>query len=283
MNDQQLLAALGQKDTAKFLDQLLVIWQASSSSSSSSVEVVKEQKETLAEVKDFLSKTITLINGKISSEDKKVLSFDENQMGEIIHEFPDLQLLEPRGRFKVCLTRNCFLLEGKSGGGMIEYDKVKHLILLPSHTTSKKEGEDYFAVILKTPVKICGKEMKSILFNLGKSIPKPKPDETVEISETESDKVSREFQRASGLRVQRPDPRLFRTVSNQKSFLRCHKGTQEGAIYPLECGIIFIKPLLFLGADEIASLSAGRGGGSGNTRFVDLKVRPFNPFVPSFF
>ena len=48
--------------------------------------------------------------------------------------------------------------------------------------------------------------------------------------------------------------------------------TQEGVIYPLECGVVFIKPTLFLPAEEIASINAGRGGGSGQTRFVDLII-----------
>jgi hypothetical protein len=61
-------------------------------------------------------------------------------------------------------------------------------------------------------------------------------------------------------------------VSQQKPFIRCHKGVSEGAIYPLHCGLLFFKPLIFIPADEIASLTAGRGGGSGNTRFIDLQI-----------
>jgi hypothetical protein len=66
---------------------------------------------------------------------------------------------------------------------------------------------------------------------------------------------------------------LFQTIAQQKEYLRCYKGIQEGAIYPLENGVVFVKPLLFLPAEEISSLTAGRGGGAGNTRYVDLKVR----------
>ena len=76
----------------------------------------------------------------------------------------------------------------------------------------------------------------------------------------------------------RPRSDLFETVATNdaKPFLRCHRGTQEGAIYPLECGVVFIKPTLFLPADEIASINAGRGGGSGQTRFVDLIIETVN-------
>jgi hypothetical protein len=40
----------------------------------------------------------------------------------------------------------------------------------------------------------------------------------------------------------------------------------------LKNGLIFVKPLLFIPTEDIASLSAGRGGGSGNTRYVDLEI-----------
>lgn len=33
-----------------------------------------------------------------------------------------------------------------------------------------------------------------------------------------------------------------------------------------------MKPLLYVPADAIASISAGRGGGTGTTRYVDLKM-----------
>jgi hypothetical protein len=264
-----LQASIPAKDANLFANALLDMWQ----SNTSNQEEDETGQKRLTEVKDFLSKTVTALNAKIASEGKKTVNFNEGQMGEIVCEFPDLQMLEPRGRFKVSLTGRCLLIDGKSGGGMIEYDKIKYMILMPSHTTSKKEGEDYFALVFHSAIKICGKDMKSVLFNLSKTLPKVKTEEEkMDLPATESENVTRQFQRVTGQRIQKPDPRLFRTVSNQKSFLRCHRGTQEGAIYPLECGIVFVKPLLCLGADEIASITAGRGGGSGNTRFVDLKV-----------
>jgi hypothetical protein len=178
---------------------------------------------------------------------------------------------------------------------MVPLNSISNLILLPSHTTSKKEGEDYFAVIFQAKgdngsagVTISGKEVKHLLFNLSKTLPNQgKGASKVDLSEgfntidenngvvvqqTESEKFSQALSHAASMIIQKNDARLFRTVSSSKPFLRCHRGTQEGAIYPLECGIVFIKPLLFIPADIIASLTAGRGGGSGNTRFVDLKV-----------
>ena len=89
---------------------------------------------------------------------------------------------------------------------------------------------------------------------------------------TESNAIILAIQEATNLSINRPQTSLFSTVRENKSYLKCYRGTQEGAIYPLQCGIVFIKPLLYIPTEEIASLSAGRGGGAGNTRYVDLIV-----------
>ena len=97
-------------------------------------------------------------------------------------------------------------------------------------------------------------------------------------SEKESDSICSQIQSFWKKKIIGTDKALFQTVTTQKSFLRCYNGLQEGALFPLRCGIVFVKPLVFIPNEEIASLTAGRGGGSGNTRYVDLKVqRPSAP------
>ena len=46
-------------------------------------------------------------------------------------------------------------------------------------------------------------------------------------------------------------------------------------------GLVFIKPLVFIPSENIASISAGRGG-SGNTRYVDLQVDIHAQMIPNF-
>jgi hypothetical protein len=114
--------------------------------------------------------------------------------------------------------------------------------------------------------------MNHILINLSRTpIKPPKGSDPDLVATIESKVVCDTLHKTYGIKLQQPDPRLFRSAT-QKPFVRCYKGTQEGALYPLKCGLIFAKPLLFLTIDEIAALTAGRGG-SGNTRFVDLKVK----------
>ena len=126
-----------------------------------------------------------------------------------------------------------------------------------------------------------GKPLKNLLWNMQKMPSKPLKvsmdmgNGASEIVEgTESHVITSVVTKALGKTLVRPRSDLFETVATNdaKPFLRCHRGTQEGVIYPLECGVVFIKPTLFLPAEEIASINAGRGGGSGQTRFVDLII-----------
>lgn len=253
---EAIFNAIKSKDSSLFVQSLLSSWDAKIAS--------------LEEVKEFLSKSVSTVTAQLTAEGKKISQLDDTEKGLTINEFSDLQLLEPRGRFKVAVATKCLILEGKSGGGNIFVDNILTFILLPSHFSSKKEGEDLLAVIFHDPVKICGKDMNHILFNLSRTPVKPKGSDPEQVATIESKVFCDAISKTFGIKIQQPDPRLFRS-STQKPFVRCYKGTQEGALYPLKCGLIFAKPLLFLTIDEIAALTAGRGG-SGNTRFVDLKV-----------
>lgn len=237
--------------------------------------------DDLRRLKDLLSKSASLVGAKLTALEKEVIHLDKEST-EGAQVFSDTQFLEPRGRFCLRIGSESVVLEGKSGVGSFPLTSVTHLCLVPSHTSSKKEGEDYLIVIFSSPQKICGKNMNSIVLNLSKQLPKNTPSssgapantDATDATEplTESRRIGLAFKGATGLKVHVPSPRLFVSASQQKPFVRCHKGVQEGAIYPLSCGLVFFKPLIFLPADEIASFTAGRGGGSGNTRFVDLQV-----------
>ena len=75
-----------------------------------------------------------------------------------------------------------------------------------------------------------------------------------------------------GHKLEKPKPSVFATLQGgSKPFLRCYKGVQEGALYPLSSGLLFLKPMIFLAASEIESITAGRGG-SAQTRYIDLIV-----------
>ncbi|CAN0145774.1 unnamed protein product [Ectocarpus sp. 8 AP-2014] len=55
------------------------------------------------------------------------------------------------------------------------------------------------------------------------------------------------------------------------SFVKCYHGVNEGSLFPLNQGLLFMKPGLFLPRSEIQEVVCGRGG-SATTRYVDLVV-----------
>lgn len=71
-------------------------------------------------------------------------------------------------------------------------------------------------------------------------------------------------------KITKPDNALFYGAKGEP-FVRCYRGIQEGLLYLLGTGILFIKPVIFIPIQAIDSVVAGRGG-SANTRYIDLKV-----------
>ena len=71
--------------------------------------------------------------------------------------------------------------------------------------------------------------------------------------------------------IVRPGKEVFVASNGKNLFVKCNRGVQEGALYLLSSGILFLKPALFLPTGTILSVTAGRAG-CVNTRYIDLKV-----------
>lgn len=230
-------------------------------------------KKSLETLKTVLQSSLNTVNTQITSLNKLDVVGLATASGNTLLEVDNVQCFEPRGRFNLKVTSTNILLEGKQFSVLIPIQNVQQIVALPSFTSAKKEGEDYLALTLDEPVKVNTKESTNILLNLSRVTNPSTRSPVGDCDLTESDVVMMAIQDATGVHITRPQANLFSTLRDQKPYLKCYRGTQEGAIYPIASGIVFVKPLLFISADEIASIGAGRGGGSGNTRYVDLNVR----------
>ena len=71
--------------------------------------------------------------------------------------------------------------------------------------------------------------------------------------------------------IVKPRKEIFISSSGKSVFLKCNRGVQEGALYLLSSGILFLKPVLFLPSETVSTITAGRGG-CATTRYIDLKI-----------
>jgi Histone chaperone Rttp106-like len=230
----------------------------------------------LMSLKELLNLSVAEIDRSIAQtsneEARKV-----GTVGEAYIIIEEAQLIEPRGRFTVSMSLDGMLLEGKQVTTFVPWPKISHCACLPSTISTKREGEELLAILLGEPVKYNNKDITTLLWNLSKSVIKPLNANLPAgpINGTEHYVVSTLLSTLGNQRIVLPDRVLFQSVASKKPFLKCYRGIQEGSLYPLKNGMIFLKPILFIPTEKIASLTAGRGGGSG-TRYIDLMVQSVN-------
>eukprot|EP01041_Mallomonas_annulata_P013551 gene13551-28745_t len=222
----------------------------------------------LLTLKDVLQKSINIVIQLINDERLKDLS-GGGSAGMQYLVLDNAQFFEPRGRHNISIGGDGFEIVGKNISLRSLWNNIDNISFIPSSSSSKKEGEDLLALSLKTPLKNGNKDMKNILIVLSRSksldVQQPYP-----ISGTEARVVSVLLEHLWKHKLTIPNPSVFQSA-NANSFFRCYKGVQEGVLYLLSKGILFVKPMLFLSVDAIESVVAGRGG-SAVTRYIDLIV-----------
>jgi hypothetical protein len=246
--------------------------------------IAKANKMAPEALTSFLNKCQMEIGAQTREELKQKSLAASSTLGGSSEEFAALeqmQFIEPRGRFNVKLSGGGIVLDGKLAC-FIPWSVVEHAMILPENASSKKDGEDLLAFVCKTPVKLSsGKEQKNFLWKLSKDPKKildlsktvPSNLDISKVVGTDSDVVSFLFTYLLDRPLDGPKPNVFQSQQGKpKPFLRCYKGIQEGALYPLATGLLFVKPMLFLSAHDIESIVAGRGG-SAQTRYIDLMIQ----------
>lgn len=298
-------------DAPAFVESLLLALASDASAEGGVVDLTSGTSSSgtsgasscLNRARDLLTSSLRIVTQKLAKQIKDEISVDAKAGGneQVFLKMEDVQCFEPRGRFNASFTANGLLLEGKNANGFIPWESVSHVSAFPSNATTKKEGEDMLAMRLSPAVKFAGKDMSGVLFSLSKCLGTPVTatlrvaaavdtgagGAAATVQGTHAVVVPQVIAELWGRPVVAPRKELFQSVSTgpggaTRPYLRCHRGVQEGAIYPLSNGVVFVKPLLFLPAEEIASLTAGRGGGSGQTRYVDLKIETADDKVHEF-
>jgi hypothetical protein len=228
------------------------------------------QLTQLNQLKEIISKCASKVSELIGTESQKQV-FDMTTDEEVILKISEAQFIEPRGKFEASLSANGLYLSGNSGSCVVKWPQIDRIILLPNPTPSKKDGEKYLFFLLSSPVAFKTKKQSILCWSLTNGGPTLQSHYgPVHFTGKESEVVSGLTEALHSRPLCSPNRTLFQTSTGQ-SFLRCYKGVQEGALFPLEHGILFFKPSVFIRSDQVASIEAGRGG-SALTRYIDLKV-----------
>lgn len=234
--------------------------------------ILENDDAALLKFKDFLQASVSITSDIINSRAKEK-AVKIQSMDLVCLRVPEIQVLEPRGKFEVSFGEKQFHFNGKIGSVLVEWNRVKRIFLLPTASSAKKGGEDLLVFVLESGVKYNNKDIKVI----GMLLPKI-PSELkasygpFHFTGSESDVISGICSTLFGHPLCKPSKSNFLT-STGTSFLRCYKGVQEGILYPLSEGLLFVKPFIFHAAESVDSIVAGRGG-SALTKYIDLQVLP---------
>ena len=186
--------------------------------------------EKLEKIKSYYTKLVSGITSEISHAKNQLLKSNAGggNSSKLVITFSDTSFVEPRGRLEVSFYNHGLSFEGKVLTAFINWSDISNLIRIPNSMSTKKEGEEILIIRLSKPLTIGSKEHRHFLWNLSNT--PSKADSTIE-----SEIVLNQISICSKLKLHSIKKSIFQSILNQKSFLRCYKGTQEGAIYPLKC------------------------------------------------
>jgi structure-specific recognition protein 1 len=188
--------------------------------------------------------------------------------GEAIAHVPEVQMITPRGKFDLYMLKNVLKIHGPSHDYKISYKNINRVFLLP-----KTDGTHFaFIVGLNNPLRQGNTTYPFLVFQF-----KEKNEKTVELNlpEDEEEKkamlkhpiepvlkgelydiVAKLFQSLIGAPVVIPG--RFRSKKGA-SCVKCSLKANEGYIYPLERGLIFIhKPVVYISLEDIRHVEFSR-------------------------
>lgn len=194
---------------------------------------------------------------------------------EVLYRLENVQCHSPRGRFTLEFSAAGLSLRAKSAANdqFVPLERVSRVLRVRKpEAYAKKDASWYFVLQLKDGVSTPkGKPLRALLLqseeggaplDLGPSLQGAPPSVLQSILEELLHSAT--FGSASA--------DVFESSLSKKPFVGCYKGVQEGHLWPLAAGVLFLKPPTFVPEEDVSGLTCGRGGASGATRYVDLSL-----------
>jgi len=232
-----------------------------------------------------------------------------DDLGEAIASFASLEVscINPRGKFLLSLHNNGIMLQNPKKAEeqiTISKEKIEHAVWFRKPEDYKslkqlKEGSKkpipghVILMCLEDGITFRNKALKQICFQLP-SYPAPSVETDEDINQedwcnalnsalmSENKKITCVIAKMDastcktknvGYMFQAGEGASGNTSTTTAGmpFVGCNRGFNNGALFPLQEGLLFFKPPLFVPRSNLASISCGRG--SGQSRFVDMVVQ----------
>lgn len=256
--------------------------------------------ETLPGAEAMSAQLLGNTNENVEEEAKKedqepetqVLEFD---IGDALSEPLGASFTNPRGKLQLTFHKNGIHCKNvKDDQLIIASDSVERIIIFPKpedcRTASDKVGDMVLLCLSKkeqNAVSFKNKVLPQVCLQLPNIQPKllsKEDDETDWIEllvnslhlDPQHD-VARVYnpilplvKRGNGYTFESFDEGGTSTTTGGMPYVKCYKGVQDGALFPMEEGLLFFKPPMFYPRSELHSIACGRG--AGGSRYVDMAL-----------
>lgn len=195
-------------------------------------------------------------------------------LGDSLAEEIEISMIAPRGRLKVTLFEDgIYCINAKDESFKIRPHQAKQLVVFPKPEEIRKKGaRDMVVLTLKQEEGVVFKKktLSQLCFQL------PNDSSFLENFRT-SLNLTNMVRVGKGADV---DDWKFvshkegntSTTTGGMPFVKCYQGVQDGHLFPLQEGLLFFKPPLFVPRADLHSIACGRGA-SGQSRYVDLNIQ----------
>ena len=251
----------------------------------------------------LLEKALAYTRAKITQDEKtmEVVSTTTTTHGPLLCTLPLQSCLSPRGKFTLAFHESCLILNGNTKENTIfsiPYSNVHCLMKLPKMDPVKKNtiATYLFILYMKTPFTVRKSQTRFVAFrvsalaketlditmnlkmNLKMNMKKENDDDdnSISISGQVAHVMSEIFKKSiphQSIITSAPDRKALETFSstNGLPYVKCYWKTNDGLLYLLPEGLLFLTPFQFIARGDIEAIQCGRGG-SASSRTFDLQV-----------
>jgi hypothetical protein len=194
-------------------------------------------------------------------------------LGDSLAEEVEISMIAPRGRLKCRLFEDgLYCINAKDESFKVRPEQASQLIVFRKPEEIRKKGaRDMVLLTLKGEEEVIFKKktLTQLCFQL--------PDDASFLENFRTALTLTDIARVGGSghdgwKFSSHQEGNTSSTTAGMPFVKCYRGVQDGHLFPLQEGLLFFKPPLFVPRSDLHSIACGRGA-SGQSRYVDLNIQ----------